>query len=300
MRNILLLIVAVVFGWITPAESYELQGDAGLLQQAISSLRENWSGVKTWTGTVVIEDIEAAKELPEQKWVSEVEYTARLKSDESMWKLNVTEGENLVAFPRVNGLVQGNQMHLLRKTRPTLTSDSISDSFSGPRDQHERGPFAQSFEPFWFLGYQGEVTAERFAYIHDNSQKLSNDGWSVASDGDLVTLAFETPSLLNRYVVDLAKGGNLVSYRGEERLNGRVQLSDNWMWSFKEHDKTWLPVEMAIQRETYGDETSSSGGPVPITSRMRFIRWSKSQINSNDASELTPSAIGINDERQIQ
>lgn len=65
MRNTLLLMVAVVVGWTTPAKSYELQGDAGLLQQAITSPKVNWSGVKSWPGTVVIEDIEASKGRPE-------------------------------------------------------------------------------------------------------------------------------------------------------------------------------------------------------------------------------------------
>lgn len=292
----MLLMVAVVVGWSSPAKSYELRGDAGLLQKAISSLKENWSGVKTWTGTVLIEDIKAVKDRPERKWLSEVEFAAKRETGESMWKLNVTEGEDYVSFVHVQGLAKGNTLHLVRKMRATVTANSISDSYSGPRDGHECGPFTQLFEPFWFLGYGGEVTADRFAYFHDNSKKLSSDGWSVVSDGDLVVLAFESPHLHIRYVVDLAKGGNLVSCRCEERLNGKLKSSDNWMWSFKEHDKIWLPVEMTIQWEMYGDETSSSGGPIPISSRVRFIRWSESKINSGDASELTLSAISIDDE----
>src|SRR5690606_5112557 len=77
MRSTLLLMVAVVVGWTSPARSYELQGDAGLLQKAISSLKENWSGVKTWTGTALIEDIKAVKDRPERKWLSEVAFAAK-------------------------------------------------------------------------------------------------------------------------------------------------------------------------------------------------------------------------------
>lgn len=277
-----------------------LKGDRSLLDDVIDTHRSNWGGIHSWRGEVFVEDIRVAETTDQTEWTSKASFVYRVAPYALRWnwKVEAPEGADPVPVPTLvsNGLVKEGRQYLLDLNRQNGTESlhkSIRVSVHAPSSM---GPLSQAFDPAYFTRHQGDNLETRFSFFRDNADNLGSDGWSVTRNGSHVVLGLDTPSLLNRYTVDLAQGGNLISYEGEERKDSKPSVRVQWSWVYKKVDGFWLPNEMMYHLEHFDDPLPGDDEGRSVSSTLRGIRWTSSVVNEpiNDA-EFALTAIGIKD-----
>jgi hypothetical protein len=102
---------------------------------------------------------------------------------------------------------------------------------------------------------------------------------------------------LNRYTIDLAKGGMLQSYEGEVRDDkSRVASRESWTWKLSKVAGIWLPDEVTYEKADYQDSPSGRGrfrGPL-ASSAIRGLKWKESRVNERvDPSDFSLASLGM-------
>lgn len=153
------------------------------------------------------------------------------------------------------------------------------------------GSVTMDFDPTFFFKANGNDVGEYFAHLADIlTSDQPTDGISVVRDDSRVTLVCDSPVVLNKYTVDLGRGGGLVEYFGENRPPGGApgddKVSANWKIELSEHAGVWVPSRVTL-RDTNGADRPSY---------FRELVWTKSEVNDDlPASAFDLHTLGLAD-----
>lgn len=290
----LLIIVSIAAVFSNSLYAYELEGERSLLVDVIAAHRANWDALSTWSGKVTILDIRVrtgSTQIHQELSECDFYYQAEPRMLRWNWRV-VTPGnrESPPINPIVNGIVTQEELALLQISN--ITRDGQHERIKSVRilrpKKYEVGLSNQAFDPIYYTRYRGKDLAKRFDWFRRGADRLPVDGNRVFKEGDLVVLEHDTPEVLNRYTVNLSKGGSLVRYEAEERRESVPISASMWTWIYEEKNEgLWLPKEMSYWREYFDttagqnkNEAREENRFIPYySSRRRIVRWISSQVN---------------------
>ena len=145
-----------------------------------------------------------------------------------------------------------------------ISTVDISAAAQAPKSHSSE----DDFNPLEQTTYFGEDIAKRFRVFYEPGRqgKEKEPDWvTIGREGDLVTLKLEKYGLMERYAVDLEKGGCLVAYDHSE---GAGKPTVKWRSDLQCVAGVWIPAR------TNCEETRSSGMRV-----VKRLEWVENAIN---------------------
>jgi hypothetical protein len=151
-----------------------------------------------------------------------------------------------------------------------------------------------NFDPLYFFRLRDQDIAARFLWYHGLAKTKALTGGpferSIERKGSRIALEIHDASLLNRYVVDLDRGGNLVTYFADERSK-IVTGTEEWTYEYEQVEGVWVPKLITLTMK-------SPDGP---TQKTTVSRWLKNEVNGVIAPEtFTVEAVGIKQGERVQ
>ena len=298
------MIVAIV-NHLSPAglaEAPGLRGDAEILRLAAVEQQANREKLRTWSAGVGIEtEIRSGNDiLHSASAIVEFVYD-QAQGTYWTWAGKAkpsADGEPVSPGEGATGLTLAKEG--VTYYRPAVPSAELPRGemvavHPSPGNPSERpGINRGNFDPMYFYRFGDEDIAERFLWYHGfaKTTELDHDSFerSVERNGSLVTLEIRYPSGLNRYVVDLDRGGNLVTYFADEHSKVVVGTEEH-TYEYEQVEGVWVPKLITLV-------AMSEDGP---TRKTTVSRWLKNEVNGAIAPDkFTVEAVRIRPGELVQ
>ncbi|MBA3314857.1 MAG: hypothetical protein H0T47_16420 [Planctomycetaceae bacterium] len=216
-----------------------------LLKMAISEHRANLAKLETWQGQVELEDRRSGENGSVQTINSTVEFVYDRNSNATRWNTTylgeqLSRGEGVLPIPGI--------MNAMRKDGAMWRLGwpiAIAQERSGPREVliypeelRAGGMISFDFDPLHYFGTNGQLVSDRLSHLLSNIESLPANSFAVDRAGSRVTclLTSNKGRNIERYEIDLQRGGNLVYMNGaDERVKEECRLE------FEEQGGVWVP-----------------------------------------------------------
>ncbi|HMO83949.1 MAG TPA: hypothetical protein PKC18_03415 [Lacipirellulaceae bacterium] len=271
------MIAPVVFA--TPCNTAVLadEADWAIVDDIVAAHRKNRDAVRSWQGRVEAVDTRREADRPESTWSNTVHFAYRAAPYALLWTWQRHRGAETSPLTS-NGLIAEGRMTTLsvHEDRPATPSIIIQTP-----ERMNRGVLTETFDPLYFFGYRGEDLAPRLLSIREQARHPEAP-WTISRRDDEIVVEVELPDLLNRYVIDQAKGGTLARYEsGMRDLHGRLLSREDWVWAYDQIQGAWVPVKLRYENRKYVATPAGDGefaGPLQ-SEKIRDFRWIESLVN---------------------
>ena len=233
----------------------DIKGDPKILKNAAVEYTANRSKIATWKGQAKIHE-RVSGDVPATVTESTVEFAYDRKEDATRWNwtylktTQVIDGKQVVqaAEKKVNGMRKDGQFYRLTDEGGKKNGKS-NTVYVFPEAESYKGAFKDDFDPNYYLTNHGQDIADVFLTFAKEAQNPKLVGWSVHQNGNVVVFERKPPpqqqdGITNRYKVDLAQGGNLIEYFGEDAL-----VRELWEYQHQKIAGVWVPKTVTYRNE---------------------------------------------------
>ncbi len=271
----------------------EVVGDPALLRQIAEVHTANVEKITTWSGRVEIHDRTELDGQEVSQKDNEVVFFANIPTHQLRfdWITNSLSGEQVPnPIIRKNGLVTNDRyISVARHQDPSKLTPRI---LIEPSNKLRVGPMTQAFDPRFAYTYPDEDLAKHFLWIADHADNPESSVYVVTRLDDVVTVRIDINGIFNEWVVDLAKGATLVSYRAADKWG-----DNSFECTTKCIDGVWIPSEWKYTNR--GRWRAESNVRVPskeVRLLTRTVRWVENNVNQSIApDQFSIDRLGIND-----
>lgn len=224
----------------------EITGDTELLQLIAAEWQANREKIRTWQGTVrrISNSLSADPDEVDIYREGTVAFAYSRAKQAKRWNYSYdkfvrVEGGNRrpVEMPSSNGMLKGGAFY---SYQPPLDAQPSHSVLVHEPSEVSFGPASSAFDPmFWFTDY-GQNLAKLFKFYYENSDTHDR---RIRRDGSIVTVETTGP-ILNRHIVDLSQGGNLIRYEG-----AGPNISETWTFSYEQRKGVWLPRKTTFENK---------------------------------------------------
>jgi hypothetical protein len=266
-----------------PRCSMATDTEAPLLRKAAAISRANRSLLVSWTGVVRKVDrfTEDGKVTAED--VATIRFAYERDQGQLWWdrvvdrSMRISDGEMKegVFVSREGGLRADDTVTFVDDSPRPDGTRAMSVTQHAP-DGIVFGADGRTFDPTYYFSGVSESIADRFTGLA-RFQDESDESVVVTSAGPMVSVALGGATPVNTYVVNLAKGGNLVEYIGNSPQTTTVYRID---WT--ERNGVWVPERFAFTNTV--DNTVSE----------RTVEWIEIHVNQPiDPKTFTIDNLGL-------
>jgi hypothetical protein len=269
-----------------------------ILNVVVQEHRANLGRLQTWTGTALIADKTSRNGQLESKTKYDVAFAVDRVHDAFRWDRRTVEtaryenGKEVPGLPEglwsESGMRKGDDFYRLGPRKPDARGQIAS--VNTPAAIHP-GPASTDFDPLSFFGAHGQDVAERFRYFYEYSGNPALT-WKTTRDHDRLTVESDVGVSVNRYVVDLAQGANLVEwYLLDRDATGKEPQGETKMtWEHEQVAGVWVPKKVV-----YYDEDRRRG-----TRSDRTIDWRDQRVNEPlPADTFSLATLGVRPGDQV-
>ena len=218
--------------------------------------KANKERIRTWRGRVVISDTRSGPEETGMRMKSEV-YFSYSQADRATrynrkcvdWT-EIVKGSEKQRFDEyfVNGLRKGEDFYRLGPITPKSHKGNYGAGLY-PLGEEKVGPAGDDFDPMYWFTDHGESLDQRFHLLFEGATQGKDLGkGSIKRDGDTIVLQF-TAGLLNRYVVNLSQGGNMLKYEGKVGAS-----EETWTYQYEKFGEVWVPKKITYHTRNENEE----------------------------------------------
>lgn len=265
----------------TPGDRVEVINTAAQLHRA------NLGLLRTWQGTFVVTDKLTLRGQPRLRSAFHVTYAVDTVAGSLRWNRRTTEavgfedGREVAGELKVeNGMKVGDDFY---RYGPCLPGDGQIISVNAPSYMRP-APVSTDFSPLYFFTDHGQALDDRLKYFYENSGRPGWH-WKTSRAGDRLTIESVIPNSVNRTVVNLATGGNLVeSYQLTKSPDGKViQQESKMVIEHKKIAEIWVPSRVTYYNDDKPHDTRAE----------RTIEWQDQAVNEPlPADAFTLAAVG--------
>jgi hypothetical protein len=259
--------------------------------------------ITTWQGNVSVHDLSLWGDSNRQETSSSASFVFDRAQGATRW--NWTTEQSVIAekgkppwrLPRSinnamlkDGVLYRFRIHDAAKEKPPHRL-AMHDPTKEPR-----AFLKNDFDPTWFLTNFGEDMSDRLMALYQwakNPEEYPDFSYNLRREENLLTLELPRDTGINRYVFDLNKGCNLVSYYGRDPI-----VTEEWSYAYEQIEDIWV-LNGIDYENTQKSETGES-----LRTFSKTIRWTQNKVNhALDPSEFSLEKLGVspgdkvNDER---
>jgi hypothetical protein len=258
----------------------EWSGDGELLRGMATEHRDNKERILTWTGsaTVDLSDMEDTGTNGVHN-LAHVDFAYDQRNSRMRWAWTYDECVQ-IKDGQERHVVVGSKVGMV-KDGAYYVADPASRQVDGAQqfiihglDELRRGHMSDDFDPFIYFAPHDVSLDQRFEGLYELWKKAqeqggSHTGWTIAQDGDLVTVETrrEVPdygSITNRYVVDRSRGSTVRSYESSD-----PEVQQTFRFDFENVGGAWLPKTFALSLVNLKRKKTASAE----------VRWTENRIN---------------------
>lgn len=254
IANVVLLLLAVVVlghSRARDAGASGLNGDAALLRLAAVEHQANRQRLRTWSAQVTIDTEKKSGDQLSIKTTTSVDFVYSHAHGirwewKERWNENKRNGVEKELPQGVAGAGATSTATGATYYRPALSGTEMPPNqqvlvFPSPGNPSApAGITRDRFDPMYFFRHGSTDVAERLLFYHDRAKNEDLDYVFVDRKGSRVTLELREPTAVNRYVVDLDCGANLVLYFASEHSE-MVVGAEEWKFEYERVEGVWVP-----------------------------------------------------------
>jgi len=289
-----LLVFTVVAFLVTPVMA-QLKGDPELLRLTAMTHKNNRERIHTWQGCAYKEDTYADANGLTFRQKSSIPFLYDKRHDAVRWKMTpleifVRKENRLVPMDRaletINGIIKDDAYYKYWPSITTLKGERKNSLVIWPRIKVRKSSYSESFHPMWYL--TGHMTrglddlSERLMFFYRDLTNPALSDATIARTGDIVTFVLTTREndLMNQFVFDLAKGGNIVKYYTEFKKNRELRE-----WTYEQLDGIWITKTFAFEHLQPDDR---------YTKQTMKVTFAENKLNESiSPSEFSVQKLGI-------
>ncbi len=272
----------------TPADGRELNGDPELLQLVAAAHESNRERIQTWRGRAVVETrITSADADSVEERTASVEFF--LDRERKAHRSNfLTSKSVLIAKGQTEPNVRPMECYLLKDGAyyEYVWEPHGDEVRNGPSERTVRiqeesarllSAFGYDFDPMYWLTFGNTGVARHFKTHYKWAKEGQEFGpASVGRTGNLVKFEVHANDamkerfggdVVNEWIVDLSKGGNLLVYDSGGDQAGVIVPGVRWTYEHENVGGIWVPKRVAV-------ETTSAG-----RTTRRGVEWVENVIN---------------------
>lgn len=269
----------------------EVTGDVELLKLAASEHRENKERIATWQGEALVSATGTEPDGSRWQRKSRAEFVYDRQQQAKRWHWDYLEDVRIVNGVQQQGPLQGFKNALV-KDGALYRLDNLfpSDPKVGkppyriviyPLTELQNTLISTNdFDPTYYLTADGFELAKRLEWYYTKLQERSKllGTISVTQEGTQIVFENGLQGIVQKYVVDLAQGGNLVAF---DTLS--TDLDRTFTYSYEQHDDVWVPKEVTFEYIHRKQNRHS----------QRIVTWVRNVVNEPISSkEFELAALG--------
>ena len=273
-----------------------VHGDPELLRMVAMQHKANKKAILSWKGRAIIRDRSMATKgtgitTDHLETRSNVQFAYGRVEGAVRWNRQIIggtwtrdgkESPAVVKKDYAAGLIRNGRYY--RYAVPESEKNKPPHQLTIYKDSKSRGRMLnECFDPIYFLSDHGEDLTHRLMFLYEKAQSPKLAEWHVSRDGDVVTIEtrWNKGKCVNRYVCDLSKGGNLVSYCGKDG-----SVDERWTYDFANVGGVWV-----LKSLTYNHTRLFEMG---TKKQEKTIEWVENVVNQPfDPQEFSFAKMGV-------
>jgi hypothetical protein len=237
-----LLLVCLAFDRPALAADNE---DVELIRFLAAQHKANKDQISTWKGKALVYDVVRWGDSNKNELKSSVVFALDTTQDLSRW--NWTTEEQVIheegrlpwRLPKSinNGMIKDGGFYRFRIHDAGKEEPHHVLAIHDPTKE-ARSFLVNDFDPTWFLTNFGEEMSDRLMAIYGwatDPKEMPGFKYVLRREKSVITLELPWDRGINRYVFDLSKGGNLVSYYGQDS-----KVTEEWSYTYKQIVGIWV------------------------------------------------------------
>jgi len=257
----------------------KVEGDRTLLERIQVAHISNREKLLTWEGQVSgVEFIKDAKRSVERTIQVDFAYDRNREAWRFRWTYAKTS-DGKAQGAQFGGMLLDKAWHSCDYYIPGPNSAPGVSVKAGPPPKV--GPMTTAFDPMSYFKVRYD-DLENWIKLWVTNADTDWLSLVIRREGDLVTITeanVSIPKASARYVVDLSKGGNLVSLVARDPMR-----EERWNNEFESRGGVWVPKTVRYENETLDGSDVSN----------RTLTWERSVVNEPVAADtFTLEAIGV-------
>ena len=272
----------------------EIHGNAEWIRMVADLHRANTQSILTWKGRVVARYVHTRGPDYRYELTNDISFAYSREKNAVRWNSRTIEGKLLIGQTVSEPADAGYRAGMVRDDRffryftmTTEKPDRAQELLIFEREKVREHLHDLDFDPTYFLKDDGRDIAQVLTALYEGAKDHDVGEWYVDRVDNLVSLETRADGIVNRYVFDVSKGGNMVSYyakgSGEEKC----------ACGYQEHQGVWL-LKSFDRSYVYQQD----GKTMTVA---RTIQWQENAVNRPlEPNEFSIDAMGIKPGDYIQ